>query len=151
MGNKLFLRELRRSTIDRELAIAILADYQNYYSDARAARYYIFFPFPLFPRTRFVRRRSCRDWVHKVIFISPLKYLEIVPPSSKMPYGCRGSYALVVLNPHHVTLLVRTWRPSSIAFPSEAQSMTTFSPFCNTSFHFQISCFLFSADFALQN
>lgn len=145
MGNKLFLRELRRFTVDCELVVAILADCQNYRFSTCAARYHFFFP--LVPRARFVR--SHRDYIKSFL----LYLIEVFQDRVAIFQNalCRSSYALVVLNPHHVTLLVRTWRPSSITFPSEAQSMSTFLPFCNASFHFQIRSFRFSADSAMQN
>jgi len=57
-------------------------------------------------------------------------------------------YALAVLNPHHMTRLVCTWRPSSITFLS--QSMTTSSPFYNLISYFENPPFHFLFDSALQ-
>lgn len=116
MGNKLFLRELRRFTIDHRARICAILSvaYQNYRSCVGRRFFFSFFLFS----TRFVTWRSDRDYVKPF-----LSRRWSISRSCRHLLKCStaAEVRMHLSSLTHITWhLVCTWRPSSVTFPSGA-------------------------------
>lgn len=154
IGHKLFLRELRRSAIDRELAQllsrlieAIVPLCVLLLQDAFLFPSLLPAPFLLSPISGDSFCFQFASRLLKVTFISPLKFQERV---YRQILKCSANAGFRAPSPSltHITrrALARTWRPSSVTFLSEAQSMgyrplappVTEVPFPKSAFQFRL-------------